>query len=138
MNPLVWIGNAFRLVAGLLAPMFVRPSLSPGVLWTLHFILIAGIAVGLWWLQRHFQWTINIEGPVGLRPFWLSILFLLVYFLAWQAWWLWKLFQPGEAVSPFPDIDEAWAGVTGALDKAGIGIADTPVFVVLGRPRSGE
>ncbi len=138
MNPLAWIGNALRWIGGLFAPMFVRPSLSPGLLWTLHFILIAGVCVGLWFVQKHFAITINIEGPVWLRPFWLAILFLLVYLLAWQAWWLWKLFQPGETVSPFPDIDEAWSGVMDALAKAGIGIADTAVFIVIGQPRAGD
>jgi hypothetical protein len=138
MNPLVWIGNALRWLAGLIAPMFIRPRISPGVLWFLHVLFIAGICVGLWYLEKHFAITINIEGPVWLRPFWLPILFLLVYFLAWQAWWLWKLLQPGESISPFPDLDEAWAGILDALDKAGIGIADTPVFVVIGQPRSGE
>jgi hypothetical protein len=138
MNPLVWIGNALRWLAGLIAPMFIRPRISPGVLWFLHVLFIAGICVGLWYIEKHFAITINIEGPVWLRPFWLPILFLLVYFLAWQAWWLWKLLQPGESISPFPDLDEAWSGIMEALDKAGIGIADTPVFVVIGQPRSGE
>ncbi|MCE9531402.1 MAG: hypothetical protein K8T89_09825, partial [Planctomycetes bacterium] len=79
MNPLVWIGSALQWIAGLFAPMFVRPSLSPGLLWTLHFLLISLVAVGLWYIQKHFAVTINIEGPVWLRPFWLSILLLLVY-----------------------------------------------------------
>ena len=138
MNPLAWIGNALSWIGGLFAPMFVRPSLSPGLLWTLHFILIAGICVGLWFVQKHFAITIDIDGPVWMRPFFLTILFLLIYLLAWQAWWLWKLFQPGETVSPFPDIDEAWSGVLESLGKAGIGIADTAIFVVIGQPRSGD
>ena len=138
MNPLVWIGNALRWIGGLFAPMFVRPSMSPGLLWTLHFLLLAGVCVGLYFLEKHFGIARNLEGPVWMRPYWLAILFLLVYLLAWQAWWLWKLFQPGEAVSPFPDIDEAWAGVMDSLGKAGIGIADTAVYVVIGQPRSGD
>ncbi len=138
MNPLAIVGNVLNWVGGLIAPMFIRPRLSPGVLWTLHFLVIALIAAGLWFIQKHFAVTINIDGPVWLRPFWLSILFLLVYFLAWQAWWLWKLLQPGDAVSVFPDIEEAWDGIKQALEKAGIGIGDTPVYLVLGQPQAGE
>jgi len=138
MNPIALLGNALRWVGGLLAPMFIRPTLSPGLLWTLHFILIAGIATGLYFVQKHFELMKSIEGPLWLRPFWLSILFLLVYFLAWQAWWIWKLLQPGDSVSSFPDIDEAWSGINEALGKAGVGIGDTPVYVVLGQPASGE
>lgn len=138
MNPLVWIGNALRWIGGLFAPMFVRPSISPGLLWTIHLILIAAVCVGLYFLQRHFELTQHIRGPAWFADYWMSIVFLIVYFLAWQAWWLWKLFQPGDIVSPFPDIDDAWAGVMDALAKAGIGIADTAVYVVVGQPRSGE
>jgi hypothetical protein len=138
MNPLVWIGKALRWIGGLFAPMFVRPSLSPGLLWTLHLILIAGVCVGLYFLERQFELRQHIRGPAWFADYWMSIVFLIVYFLAWQAWWLWKLFQPGDAISPFPDIDDAWSGVMDALGKAGIGIADTAVYVVIGQPRSGE
>jgi IcmF-related N-terminal domain len=138
MNPLVWIGKALRWIGGLFAPMFVRPNLSPGLLWTLHVILIAAVCVGLYFVQQRFNLSQHIRGPAWFVDYWMSIVFLIVYFLAWQAWWLWKLFQPGEALSPFPDIDEAWSGVMDALDKAGIGIADTAVYVVMGQPRSGD
>ena len=138
MNPLAMIGNVLRWIAGLLAPMFVRPRLSPGLLWTLHLLLIGGICLLLWYLQKHFDLTKNVGGPPRLQPFWMPIFFLLIYLLAWQARWLIKLFQPGEIVSQFPDIDTAWGGIMQALEKAGIGIADTPVFVVIGEPSTGE
>jgi hypothetical protein len=60
-------------------------------------------------------------------------LFLLLYFIAWQAWWVRKLLQPEAIESVFPDIDDAWSQVVGSLEKAGIGIGDTPVFLVFGR-----
>jgi len=123
-----------RWIGGLFLPMFSRPRLSPGLIWFLHLLLIAGITVGLWYLQRHFRLGENIGyGPNWFRPIWLPCLFLLVYLLAWQAWWIWKLLQPEAIESVFPDIDDAWGQVVSSLEKAGIGIGDTPVFLVFGR-----
>jgi|SRR5262245_13233260 len=123
-----------RWIGGLFLPMFRRPRVSPGVIWFLHFLLIAAIAVGLYFLGRH----IDIKDYIGgrwsvLRPIWLSVLFLLLYFIAWQLWWVWRLMRPEAIESVFPDLDEAWGQVVGALAKAGIGIGDTPVFLVFGR-----
>src|SRR6476659_8259542 len=116
-----------RWLGGLFLPMFSRPRLSPGLIWFLHLLLIAGITVGLWFLQRHFRLGENIGyGPNWFRPIWLPALFLLVYLIAWQAWWIWKLLQPEAIESVFPDIDDAWGQVVSALEKAGIGIGDTP------------
>lgn len=141
MNPLAWIGKALRWIGGLFAPMLVRPSLSPGLLWTLHLLLIAGVCVGLYYLQLYLNLTQHIRGldyfPDSAK-FFLPAVFLVIYLCAWLAWYVWKLFQPTEIISPFPDLDEAWNGVMEALNQAGIGIADTPVFVVIGRPRSGD
>src|SRR5262245_491655 len=123
-----------RWIGGLFLPMFRRPRVSPGVIWFLHFLLIAAIAVGLYFLGRH----IDIKDYIGgrwsvLRPIWLSVLFLLLYFIAWQLWWVWRLMRPEAIESVFPDLDEAWGQVVGALAKAGIGVGDTPVFLVFGR-----
>src|SRR5262245_3571953 len=123
-----------RWIGGLLLPMFSPPRLSPGLIWFLHLLIIAGITVGLWYLQRHFRWGENIAyGPNWFRPIWLPCLFLLLYLIAWQIWWVWKLLQPESIASVFPDIDDAWSQIVGSLEKAGIGIGDTPVFLVFGR-----
>ena len=55
----------------------------------------------------------------------------------WSAAWLWELLSPGQPIAQFPDIDVAWDEVTQALAKAGIGVADTPLFLVFGEFPSG-
>ncbi|HJZ94650.1 MAG TPA: type VI secretion protein IcmF/TssM N-terminal domain-containing protein [Gemmataceae bacterium] len=127
MKILQWIG-------GLFLPMFKRPRVSPGLIWFLHMLLIAAIAVGLWYVGRKIDITDYLGGRLPwMKPFWLSALFLLVYFIIWQAWWVWRLLQPEAAGSDFPDLDEAWGQIVSSLEKAGIGVGDTPVFLVFGR-----
>src|SRR5262249_3895835 len=75
--------------------------------------------------------------PLGFRPFWLPALFLLAYALTWSAAWLWHLLAPGQAATDFPDIDAAWEEILAALAKAGVGVADTPIYLVFGEFPSG-
>ena len=129
-----WVLDGLRALAGLILPMFVRPRLSPGLLWGLHLLLLAAVLVGLWFLQRFLKLTPNIGyGPRWLAQVWLPVLFLLTYLLAWAGWWLWRLLQEVPEESAHPDIDEAWDGIVAALDKAGINPCDVPVFLVVGR-----
>ena len=44
-----------RWIGALLLPMFSRPRLSPGLVWFIHFLLVAGITVGLWFVNREFR-----------------------------------------------------------------------------------
>jgi hypothetical protein len=127
MKILKWLGRLFL-------PMFSRPKLSPGLIWAVHLLLIAAVTVGLWFVHRHFELSRYVGGRLDwLRDIWLPVLFLLAYFVLWQAWWVWKLLQPESIESVFPDLDEAWSRVVESLNKAGIGIGDTPVFLVFGR-----
>jgi ImcF (intracellular multiplication and macrophage-killing)-related protein len=131
-------GGLFRWMAGAVVPMFARPIAPIGLAWFVHVLLVAAIAVGLYFAQPHLRVTEVIQkGPVEFRPFWLTALFLLLYALAWSAAWLWQLLSPGQPVTDFPDIDVAWDEITAALAKAGIGVADTPIYLVLGEYPSG-
>ena len=131
--------NFLKAIAGLFLPMFTRPRLSPGLVWFLHLLLIAGITVGLYFLQQKMWWTALIGGQIPwIRDYWAPLLFLLLYFVAWQAWWVYKLLQPEAVGSAFPDLDEAWGQILGSLEKAGIGIGDTPVFFVFGKVAGAE
>lgn len=123
----------FQWIGGLLLPMFRRPRVSPGVIWFLHLLLVAGIAVGLWYLGRRIDIGKFLDGWPMLKQVWLSLLFLLFYFVIWQTWWVLKLLRPEAMGSDFPDIDQAWNQICESLEKAGIGLADTPVFLVFGR-----
>jgi hypothetical protein len=123
-----------RWIGGLFLPMFRRPRVSPGLIWFLHLLLIAAITVGLYFVHRHFELSRYVGGRLNfVRDIWLPLLFLLVYFIAWQAWWVWRLLQPEAMASVFPDLDEAWGQVVSSLEKAGIGVGDTPVFMMFGR-----
>ena len=128
-----------RWIGGLFLPMFTRPRISPGLLWFLHFLLIAAITVALWYVGRRIEIGRNIEARWPfIREIWLPLLFLLVYFIFWQACWVWKLLQPEAIESVFPDIDDAWNQAVESLAKAGIGIGDTPVYLVFGRVSGAE
>jgi len=133
-----WAGGLFRWAAGAVVPMFARPVAPVALAWFVHVVLVVALAVGLYFAQPHLRVTEVIQkGPLAFRPFWLPALFLLVYALAWSAAWLWELLSPGAPVTDFPDIDVAWDEILAALAKVGIGIADTPIFLVLGEFPSG-
>jgi hypothetical protein len=128
-----WAGGLFRWAAGAVVPMFTRPVAPVGLAWFVHVVLVAAVAVGLYFAQPHLRVTEVIQkGPQEFRPFWLTALFLLVYALAWSAAWLWELLSPGQPTTDFPDIDAAWDEILAALAKAGVGVADTPIFLALG------
>jgi IcmF-related N-terminal domain len=128
-----WAGRVFRWLAGAVVPMFARPTAPVGLAWFLHVVFVIGAAVGLYFAQPLLSITQNItRGPLWFRDFWLPALFLLAYLLTWSAAWLWALLAPGHPTTAFPDLDEAWAEILAAMAKAGIGLADTPMFLVLG------
>jgi hypothetical protein len=130
--------GVFRWVAGAVVPMFARPVAPAALAWFVHIVLITAIAVGLYWIQPQSGITASVgRGPEVFRPYWLPALFLLGYFLIWSVVWLWHALAPNQPTTDFPDLDAAWAEVLAALEKAGIGISDTPLFLVLGTPQGG-
>src|SRR5262249_38065845 len=89
-------------------------------------------------LNAHFRIQELIPRPQWARPFWLPILFLLLYALLYTGWWIYRiLVAPAEATF-FPDIDEAWEEAVQALDQAGISLSEPPLFLVLGRTETPE
>jgi hypothetical protein len=136
-----------RRTLGLVIPFFRKTrdfqGYSRTTRWLLHILVLIGILALLWWINQtpafelYKLWTGPPVLGIPLQDFWLPILFLLVYALGWLSWWLWKLLGPQEITSDFPDIDEAWEEAMKALGEAGIGVADVPLFLVLGRPEAG-
>jgi hypothetical protein len=132
------VSSIARWAASVIVPMFIRPTRVVGLAWFLHIILVAAISVGLYIAQPHLPITRNIQhGPLWFRPLWLSALFLLAYSLTWSVAWLWGLLAPRQATTEFPDLEVAWQEIRAALDKVGIGIADTPLYFVFGEFPSG-
>lgn len=133
MNILGGANDIFRWALGAVAPMFARPVPPVGLAWFVHLLLVAGAGVGMYFAQLHGGITVNVgKGPAWFRPYWLPALFALAYALLWSAVRLWQLLSPNQPAADFPDIDDAWAEITAALEKAGIGIADTPIYLVFG------
>ncbi len=133
-----FLGSIGRWIAGAIVPMFAPPKSPVPLAWFLHLLLLAGACIGLYYAQMHFHLTKEIgKGPDALRPYWLVILFGLAYALAWATMWLSGLLAPRQTTAAYPDLDEAWDAIRSSLDKAGIGLADTPVLLVLGELPSG-
>jgi hypothetical protein len=131
-----WIWGGIRWLIGLVLPVFssARQSraVGAGLRWTLHILLVVAILVGLYFLNRH--WKPFLWGRGELQNYWLPILFLLLYAIAWLGLWLWRLLITEPEHPEYADITEAWDEAVAALAKAGLDPRDLPMFLVLGRP----
>jgi hypothetical protein len=60
--------------------------------------------------------------------------------MIWLGWWLYRLLnlEVPAVATDHPDIDRAWDLAVEALQRAGIQLDSTPLFLVLGGPSSGE
>jgi hypothetical protein len=111
--------------------------------WTIHALIIAGIAGLLYYLQNHtnlkddFHSVLKVSA-LGLQRFLLPLLFLALYAAGWLIRWIWYLIFGETAGSPFPDIDAAWTEINLVMRQLGLSWTDAPVFLVLGRPAEGE
>jgi IcmF-related N-terminal domain len=115
--------------------------MGAGLRSALHVIILVVVLVFLYWLNDKLGLDKAVKGPSfapEIRFYWLPILFLLLYVMAWLGWWLWKLLGPEEYSTDFPDIDEAWDEALQALHEAGLELIDAPLFLVLGKPAGGE
>ncbi len=137
-----WIGTFFQWLLGLLVPLFSEENLTgmARALWlVLHVLLIAGIAVGLWFLDVYYTrwWTIIPGSSEWLRKAWMPILFLLFYAMLLLAWVLYGLLVREEVRGDFPDIDQAWGMALDTLRAAGLKPDDLPLYLILGQPEGG-
>lgn len=131
-NGLKWLGGV--IVAPVAKLRQVR-GIGRIVRYVVHALVILLVLVGLTWANYYFQLDAALRTPVpGLRLVWLPLLFLLVYSLCWLGWYVSRLIAAGQEASPFPDIDAAWRTATDAIARAGIDIAKTPLYLIVGRP----
>ncbi len=132
-----------KRVGGLVLPMFANArdfaGLGPAAVWVLRLLALVVTLAVLGVINFALGLHRLLEPPVNfLGHLWLPLLFLLLYVFGWLAWWLWKqLGQEREGVS-FPDIERAWSEAVQALERAGIRLSDTPLFLILGRPQGSE
>lgn len=132
MSALDKAGGVFRWTAGAVAPMFARPTSPVGLAWFVHVVLVALVVVGGYFLQTQFTGLYEFVRTAWLKPYWLPALLVLLYALLWAVAWLLKLLAPNQPTAVYPDLDEAWDAILVSLQRAGIGLADTPVVLVLG------
>src|SRR4051812_34475593 len=105
----VGVWDTLRRIVSLIVP-FVSEGRhlrqwGQGIKWALRIILLVGLFVGLWWVNRYFELDRLISPPIlrrfHLEKFWLPILAGLLLVLAWLGWWLWKLLGPEEEQADF-------------------------------------
>src|SRR5713226_8965914 len=143
MGLLAAIWNGFRQLLGLVLPFFSKTrdlkGMGPQLRRVLHVLMLVLILVGLAIIHNLLDLGRLLKAPYAfLRDYWLPLLFLLVYVLMWLGWWLWKLLQPEEEASIFPDIDDAWAEAVKALEQGNIDLTEAPLFLVVGKTAAPE
>ncbi|WP_439622439.1 type VI secretion protein IcmF/TssM N-terminal domain-containing protein [Gemmata sp.] len=135
-----WLWSKVTGFFGLLLPVAGETARGsrPLVFWGLHVLVLAAVLAGLGWANGRFDIVRYVEAPTGwLARVWLPLLALILYANAWAALWLWRLLRPVARPSPFPDLDAAWDAAVGAAERAGVSLARLPVFLIIGRPRTG-
>ena len=143
MNGFIAIKKALHTLRKFLLPL-ASPSasstLTQSARWIVHFFGALAIAAGLTYANRALDLAKALHSPwPTLHAYWLPLIFLLLYAFCWLAyglaWWHWGLERPS---GEFSEIDDAWAEATGALVNAAIDIQELPIYLILGRPASGE
>ncbi len=104
-------------------------------------LLLGAVLAVLGWVNQFREVDTLFRPPsfaLWLRGIWLPMLFALVVGMGWAAWWLWSILFPESMSDGEPDIDAAWDEAVAALDDAGIGLTDVPLFLILGRTAGGD
>ena len=134
--------NALVAFVSLFVPLGKRVFYSRSLWWVIHLALIGACLYGLYRLQDVLVNQYGMPNPIAtiwpaLGDYWLVILGLTLYAIAWILWWIWKLLVD-DVPSYHPDIDAAWEQAKTTLYQAGIDLRNRPLFLILGRPESGE
>ncbi len=131
--------KAILSIVGIFVPMGKKVLVSRQLWWLFHPIAVLVALYGLYRLQHWLQTKgMPLRAPFpSLQDYWLVILGLVFYAMTWIAWWIWKLLVD-DVPSYHPDIDAAWGEGMRALRDAGIDLRNRPLFLILGRPESGE
>ncbi|MGL4462248.1 MAG: hypothetical protein ACRC1K_08835, partial [Planctomycetia bacterium] len=130
MFALVWKG--LKSLAGAVLSIFpsgraVRPLASAAA--------FLAVLVLLAFLNHSLDVERLVRAPYPwLRRLWLPLVFLMIWSLCWLGAWLRRLLaEESLAASDFPDVDAAWQQAVFALNRAGVPLADVPLYLVLGR-----
>lgn len=135
--------DKIRSLVGLVIPIFAEAadfrSWATWVKVLVHVIILGAILYGLWWLNDlpFIQNLLLVKANTTIQRIYLPLIFILVYLLSWLGYFWWKLLNRGD-VPEFEDIQAAWRDGVNRLRQAGIGLGDAPLFLVIGRPYSGD
>lgn len=120
-------------------PLLARlntPPVRRVLWWVAHILLVLLVVALLWYVNFRFKLGETLLSPFPqLHAVWLPLLFLLLYVGGWFAFWFFRLTADRPRGNQ-PDLDEAWKDVRAKLSAAGIELKTTPVFLVLGRPKT--
>jgi hypothetical protein len=142
-NLLVRFFDTIRRWVGLILPLFAEAAdFRAWPKWlkvVMHLIILAMVLAGLYFLNQNtlLQKYLLSKGGETLKQIYLPLLFILLYALCWLGFWLYKLLGQEEA-GAYPDIDAAWAQATAELRAAGLPLDRLPIYLVVGRPATGE
>ena len=141
MEALSWCSMPIRRMATIAFPWRSdagKSSAGLALRWSLHALFWTGVLAGLWYLNSTGGMERNLRSAwPALHRFWLPLLGVLVYAIAWLSSGLWTALRHMTATAAWPDIDDAWSDARHALEHAGIDAQRTPLFLILG-PLPGE
>ncbi|MFK7768216.1 MAG: type VI secretion protein IcmF/TssM N-terminal domain-containing protein [Mariniblastus sp.] len=134
-----WIWSGIKSIGEAIALPFLKVKSSTRLQaifrWTFHAICVAGVLVGLWYLNHAMRLDTVLLTPYPiLRSIWLPLVAIQLYAVSWIGWWLFRVTTSHREVGEFPDLDKAWRKVETALQIASINITETPLFLFLGKP----
>jgi hypothetical protein len=139
----VWFVDRIRQMVGLVIPIFAEAAdFRSWPLWVkvlVHVIILALILWGLYILNDLpvVQNLLLTKADATIQRIYLPLIFVLIYLLSWLAYFWWKLLNRGD-VPEFEDIQNAWREGVKKLNQTGIGLGDAPLYLVVGRPYSGD
>jgi len=130
---LKWLGGA---IVAPIAKLRQRRGFWRIVRCIVHALAIAAIVAALAWVNYFFELDTYLRTPWPiLRLVWLPLLFLLCYALLWLGWYVCRAIASDGEPSPFPEIERAWQSAINDARQAGIDVARTPLYLLVGRPR---
>lgn len=147
MQTLVMFGVSFvtwlRGLIGLVLPMFAEAadfrSWPKWLRILVHVVILGVILYALWMLNNddRVQRLLKSKAINAIREIYLPLIFLLIYVISWLGYYWWVLFNKGDSAE-FPDIENAWDDAIRRLAQSGYKLGDVPLYLVLGKPSSGD
>jgi hypothetical protein len=144
-NPFKPFAERIHRLYALVFPMFAGArSLSQAstpTLWMMRVVVLVIVLGGLAALNNWSWLSLGtvLAAPPPIDKIWLPLFALGLYLTIWLGWWFWRaLNSEVETTVEYPDIDAAWSQVIGALERAGILLHETPLFLILGQNADGE